>query len=463
MRKNIFVFLPDGIGLKNFVFTNFKDKSEKFGYSVTYWNNTVFPIKEELGFNEIIIKNAKNHFFSDLCKRGKRRIELKISYLKSQDKNYLAYSIEQSYKGYKNFIKSFITDLIVLFFSSSKGVRALTKLINKLERNTNYYKESFNKLSLNKPSFLFCTNQRPILAVAPILAARDLKIPTATFIFSWDNLPKATLVVEADYYFVWSNFMKEELQKYYPTIKENQIKITGTPQFEPHYNKNLLKPKEIFFNENNLDLNKKYICFSGDDVTTSPYDEYYLQDLAETVESLNKEGYNLGVIYRKCPVDFTEREDKILKKYNDIIYPINPKWENLGSSWNKVMPLKEDLQLLSNTICNSILVINIGSSMVFDSVIHKVPCAYINYNTEKVNTSLWDINKIYKFIHFRSMPSKKAVLWVNKKEDYKLIIKDVLNNNYSLKETKNWFNIITCSPQNNASENFIKEINKIIS
>lgn len=463
MRKKIFVFLPDGVGLKNFAFTNFKDKIEKFGYSITYWNNTVFPIKEELGFNEIIIKNAKNHFLSDLCKRGKRRIELKISYLKTQDKNYLAYSIEQSYKGYKNFIKSLITDLIVLFFSSAKGLKTLTKLINRLERNTNYYKESFNKLSINKPSFLFCTNQRPILAVAPILAARDLKIPTATFIFSWDNLPKATLVVEVDYYFVWSNIMKEELQKYYPAIKENQIKITGTPQFEPHYNKNLLKPKEIFFNENNLDLNKKYICFSGDDVTTSPYDEYYLQDLAETVESLNKEGYNLGVIYRKCPVDFTGREDEILKKYNQIIYPINPKWENLGSSWNNAMPLKEDLQLLSNTISNSILVINIGSSMVFDSVIHNVPCAYINYNTEKVNTSLWNINKIYKYIHFKSMPSKEAVLWVNKKEDYKLIIKDVLNNNYSLKETKNWFNIITFSPQNNASENIIKEINKIIS
>jgi hypothetical protein len=33
-----------------------------------------------------------------------------------------------------------------------------------------------------------------------LLAAQQLGIPTATFIFSWDNLLKATMVVETDYY-----------------------------------------------------------------------------------------------------------------------------------------------------------------------------------------------------------------------------------------------------------------------
>jgi hypothetical protein len=43
-----------------------------------------------------------------------------------------------------------------------------------------------------------------------LLAAQQLGIPTATFIFSWDNLPKATMVVETDYYFV-GDHMKLEL------------------------------------------------------------------------------------------------------------------------------------------------------------------------------------------------------------------------------------------------------------
>mgnify|MGYP000300712310 CR=1 FL=1 len=47
------------------------------------------------------------------------------------------------------------------------------------------------------------------------------------------------------------------------------------------------------------------------------------------------------------------------------------------------MPQKEDIKLLANTIRNSFLIVNIGSSMVFDAISHNKPCAYINYNTWK--------------------------------------------------------------------------------
>ncbi|WP_298880762.1 UDP-glycosyltransferase [uncultured Polaribacter sp.] len=462
MKKKILIFLPDGVGLRNFAFTDFYKKMSVEN-DVVFLNNTGFPLEEKLGIKEVKLNNLKTHFLTDLIKSAKNNIELKQNFKKYNNKAYLSYIFPRKSKTFKQFVKNIIINFYIIFYNYKKGVKKINNKINKLERSTETYKKSLLLLKNEKPDLVFCTNQRPILALSTILAAKDLKIPTATFIFSWDNLPKATLVVETDYYFVWSNFMKEELQKYYPSIKENQIKITGTPQFEPHFNKDLLKLKEDFFNEYKLDLNKKYICFSGDDVTTSPYDEYYLQDLAEIVQILNKEGYNLGIIYRKCPVDFTGREDEILKKYNDIIFPINPKWENLGSSWNKVMPLKEDFNLLANTLKNSILVINIGSSMVFDAVIHNVPCAYINYNNNSVNTKLWDINKIYKFIHFKSMPSKKAVLWVDKKSDFEKIIRNVLKNDSTILETQKWFNKITFFPQEKASENIINEINKILS
>jgi hypothetical protein len=68
-----------------------------------------------------------------------------------------------------------------------------------------------------------------------------------------------------------------------------------------------------------LDLTKKYICYSGDDETTSPLDQYYLEDLAMVVRNLNAKGENLGIIYRKCPVDTTTRYDEVVEKYKDCI------------------------------------------------------------------------------------------------------------------------------------------------
>ena len=160
-------------------------------------------------------------------------------------------------------------------------------------------------------------------------------------------------VVETDYYCVWSDHMKAQLLQYYPFVKESQIFITGTPQFEPHYNKSLFTTREAFFKKYQLDNNKRYICFSGDDETTSPLDQYYLEDLAKAVRDLNKRGYNLGVIYRKCPVDLTSRYDEVLEVYKDIITSIDPIWNAVGNMWNQVMPTKEDVALLVNVCLHS--------------------------------------------------------------------------------------------------------------
>ena len=90
--------------------------------------------------------------------------------------------------------------------------------------------------------------------------------------------------------------------------------------------------------------------------------------------------------------------------------------------------------------------------MVFDAVCHNKPCAYINYNTEKGDVSKWDIQKIYKFIHFKSMPSKEAVLLVNIKDDYSTLIDTILKGNFKLEQTKKWFSKINNFPKDSSEE-----------
>ena len=460
--KKVFVFLPDGVGLRNFVFGNFHKKAKEHNYYITYWNNTKYRIKHKTGYNEIKIVNAKNHFLSDLVKKAKTNIELNNSYKRTKDKAYLSYIFEVPNNSFKQLVKNLIVKYFILTNSHEKSVEKLFVKIAKYERKTTYYKQSLETLEKEKPNFLLCTNQRPILAVAPMLAAKDLGIPTAVFIFSWDNLPKGMLVVEADFYFVWSEHMKNELLYYYPHIKQSQIRVTGSPQFELHFDDINIDNKEIFFSKHNLDISKNYILFSGDDVTTSPYDHFYLEDLAKIVREKNMNyDFKLGIIYRKCPVDFTERHLNIVKEYKDVIVCINPLWENLGNGWNTVMPLKEDSSLLANTIRYSELVVNVGSSMVFDAVSHGKPCAYLNYNVSKGDTSKWNIEKIYKFIHFKSMPSKKAVLWINSKEDYNAIIDQVFENYKDLKPTKEWFKRVNNFPQD-ASCQILRSIEYIL-
>lgn len=463
MNKKVFIFLPDGVGLRNFALTNFNTIGKKIGYEIVYWNATPFKIRDELGFDELMIENQNLHPFTTLFTSARKRCELNVFDKKFNEKVYNTYNFPQSYKGIKNALKSIYVNFLVSFKSNEDGVIYLREKIKKLERSTKKYEYCRKQLIEHKPDIVFCTNPRPTQAIASILAAQDLGIPTASFIFSWDNLPKATTLIEPDYYFVWSDYMKNELMLYCPYVQPDQIFVTGTPQFESHFDTSLLQSKEDFFKRYNLKLEKKYICFSGDDVVTSPLDQYYLEDLAISVHELNQKGYNLGIIYRKCPVDFTERYDAVLNKYKDVIVSIDPLWRPLGKNWNQIMPTKEDFALQANICHHAEFVSNIASSMVFDFVAHDKSCLFFDYEQPQLKKGIRDIGQNYHYIHFRSMPSQEAAIFVRDKLKLTTIVKAILDGKQSnVPDGKKWFNVIVGNEPTIASEKIWDAINKIV-
>lgn len=458
--KKLFILLPDGVGLRNFAFTSFVELGKKQGWEVVFWNQTPFDLTA-LGYREIKLQ-GKPMPITDIIKRAKISSELDHFTWKFQDLVYQTYRFPSSGSGLKSRVKNL---MISFFAATSRGEKGLAMLRQKMrdgERKSRYYRECREVLEQERPDFVFCTNQRPVNAIAPLTAAEDLGIPTGSFIFSWDNLPKATMVVEPEHYFVWSEHMKQELLNYYPHIKANKVWVTGTPQFEPHLDLKLRKEKSQFFSENGLDPQKEYICFSGDDVTTSPDDPHYLSDVAEAVTQLNSEGYNYGIIFRRCPVDFSSRYDQVLENYKELIIPIAPKWEQIGDNWNAILPTREDLELQVNTILHSKLVINLGSSMVFDFALLDKPCLFINYDVPEKKIEDWYTQKIYNFVHFRSMPSSEAVLWLNSKNEIKEKTILALNSpEPHIDLAKSWLRKINLHPPQEASTRIWKAIDAI--
>jgi len=461
-KNKIFILLPDGVGLRNFAFTNFNQIGTDKGFEITYWNATPFNLKE-LDLCEIKINNPKIHPLTDFYKKAQIQIELNLNIKKSGNSIYDYYRFPHSINNLKDVIKVSFMKWLIFINNSENGLKNIKNKIKFYERKSKLYIDSHKTLKNEKPSLVFCTNQRVTSAVSSILAAQDLGIPTATFIFSWDNLPKGTKIIDTDFYFVWSEHMKNELQYYYPYINENQIFITGTPQFEPHFDENYLLSKDVFFKEYGLDLSKKYICFSGDDITTSPNDPQYLFDVTKAIRKLNSKGHNLGIIFRRCPVDFSTRYDAVLEENKDIIVSIIPKWKNIGDTWNAILPTKEDLILLVNTIFHSVLVINLGSSMVFDFAAFNKPCGFINYEVINKDFPNWSVKKIYSFIHFKSMPSKDTVFWLTNPEEIDIQIEKRLNNddNFIVQNAKKWFEIVNQHPPAEASQRIWNAINSI--
>jgi hypothetical protein len=85
-----------------------------------------------------------------------------------------------------------------------------------------------------------------------------------------------------------SDLMKKSLLFFY--IHESHFVVGTLHQFT--WIKINQSSKEELFRQNNLDINKKYICFFWDDI--SPDDPAYLHDLVKAVIKQQCKGHHLG-------------------------------------------------------------------------------------------------------------------------------------------------------------------------
>lgn len=461
-KKKIFILIPDGVGLRNFAYTAVYSGLQERGHEVVFWHFTPFDIGA-MGYREIKIESAAAHLFTNVLKVMRIRFDLKLNTRRTKDDIYKCYYFKPSFRSIREGVRNLLIEIGVFLMSPDKGIARVRRWIKKKESQTIYFKECLETLKREKPDLVFCTNQRTVYAIAPILAAQSLNIPTATFIFSWDNLPKATMALETDYYLVWSDYMKNELKFYYPYISCEQIIVTGTPQFEPYFYKHLLKDRATFCKEHGLEASRSYICFSGDDRTTSPYDQQYLKDLAIRVRKWNTAKQDtIGIVFRRCPVDFSDRYDGIIEEFKDVITVLAPKWDMVADRWNGILPTPADLGLLVNTIAHTEAVVNLGSSMVFDYASFNKPCVFVAYDGGPLSPCR-SVNTIYKYVHFRSMPTKDAVIWVYQPDEFENALQQIFTGAATTIAAANkWFNIVNLHPVDQASSRVIAALEKII-
>lgn len=457
--KHILFLVPDGVGIKNYLYSeiiaHIKNKAE-----ITIWSPLPIEAFDDVkklhqikfGYKQIKLQpeSALTRLYREATTyaRLKRNAKLKDNptILMNWRKPNYNVKVKLLYKLAEilgNYISSNYTK--ILKFETKSRRHISPKIISS-------YKKDLEDLS---PSSVFITHQR-VPGIMPIcMAAKSLGIKTATAIFSWDNLPKARLAVTTDYYIVWSQWMKDEMKDYYPEILQENILLLGTPQFEFYLDNSSILSRTEFAEKYGLDVRKKWVCFSGDDVTTSPYDPDFLNDVAE---SLYSEKELVQIIFRRCPVDFSNRYNRVLDKYSNLIVSIDPLWNiEADTGWTGYFPKYEDINMQINLAYHCEAVINLGSTMALDFATFNKPCLYLNYNPS--TDSSWSTEKIYNFQHFRSMKGLKPVGWINKKDSILEQVVRVFNSPQDIApDIQIWKEKLVLHPLNSNSEKIAKAI-----
>lgn len=283
-------------------------------------------------------------------------------------------------------------------------------------------------LQEDQPSHIFFTHQRPPYLAPFLYAAQHLNIPVSTFIFSWDNLAsKGRMLGAFDYFLVWSHLMKSELLHFYPTVKNEQVKVVGTPQFEPYVMPKYETTVEYFYTKFRLDANLKTICYSCADVSIGQNDPIVISAIADAIRN-NAIAIPSQLIVRTSPAEDDSRFKAVKEEYPEIIWNV-PKWilirENHAESWSQRIPSEEDIKDLRSLLECVDLNINMCSTMSLDFMLFDTPV--INTVFGNSGNGLYDDQRFLNYGHFKKVVDSQSVTIAKNQEELIDQINQALN------------------------------------
>lgn len=409
MKKKIGIVITDGVGYKNFILSDFISSFKK---NQELHILSCLPIG---AYDQEVKDKAKIHhipeFRESLLIWTIRRAK-ELSHLRTNLKH--NYAFEFNYKKQlptnikgRNLINFFLYYLL-LVINFKKLSLFFEKYQYYLLKKNNYTKKIENLILPFNLSVLFFTHQRPSF-ISPILSvAKKAHITTSTFIFSWDNLStKGRMAGAFSDYLVWSDLMAKELHYFYPEVDKEKIHVVGTPQFEHYYMDKFKVEKEEFLAKFDIGKDKKILCYSCGDVSTSRNDVLYIQILAEAIEK----GFikNVVLLVRTSPAEDNERFKKVISKHKNIRWNF-PKWEVHKAEhqelWSQRISTKEDQKDMYSIIRYSDININMLSTMSLDFMCYDKPVVNPVFGNEK--NGLYNDQRFLRYNHIAIMTSFNA-------------------------------------------------------
>ncbi len=409
----IVLLVPDGVAVRNYIYSDFIKELKDANFDIILYHqvpdsaiNAINEVKKNEISEIVRIPDFKVNFFSRILQESIVYARLLLNSQKLENKSILLFW-NRNQKGFKRLTLLKISEIVGFLISKNYAlILQIETIFDNSIRNNSAIKSIEEDIERINPDYILNLHQRAVISAPIINVAKKKSIQTGTVIFSWDNIPKARLISRYDNYFVWSKLMKQELCLLYPEVNGNSVKVVGTPQFEFYFKSDYKQSKSDFFATFGLDLDKKTICFSAND-TSSPYEANYLEDLCEELMKIEVKE-RPQILFRKCPVDKSNRFDVVIEKYSDIVISIEPDWriESDDTSFVCIYPSYNDIQLLVNTVLHSDVVINLGSTMAHDFAVYNKPCLYLNY--DPVQNSIFKVKDVYAFSTFHEYESHRC-------------------------------------------------------
>lgn len=315
-----------------------------------------------------------------------------------------------------------VKKLTSLPFANQPGLRVLSKIertSSRILKTTEFYLKLYRQL---KPKLVFNGSHiHSRVAIQAIQAAQWLKIPTATFIFSWDNLTsQGRIMLPYDYFLVWNETLREQLLEMYDWITPEKVFVTGTPQFDFHFRENFYRTREDFCQSIGADPARPIVLYTTGMPNHMPDEPEIVEQIADILREI-AEDKRPQLLVRIYPKDLTGRFEPLKNRRRDILFP-KVAWE---SQW--LTPMYEDSYDLVNSLRHAALGINVASTVSLELCMFDKPVINVGYNPPGVDETVLSYRDYYDFDHYKPLVESGAVQVAHRPEELKMLIRTALS------------------------------------
>lgn len=267
----------------------------------------------------------------------------------------------------------------------------------------------------------------------PILRiAKEIHIPTVTFIASWDNVWKIDRLIAsridiaiADRFIVWNEIMKEHLMQTFPNIERESIAVIGAPRLDyfTHKDKIAIK-KEIYAAFGFEDTSRPFIHLA----TTELYPMQYLAKTLYKGIQAHKIP-NRPYLYASIHPGGQVEKYKAFEEYGFTVRRSPGRNDAISIPSFKYAPTEKDMYFLIGVFTHAAVLLNHSSTVALESLMTGVPVININYGMP-LDWWRWRRSMVVRDFqqHYHDLISDGATYVVTSKKQLVSCVADALNN-----------------------------------
>jgi len=403
-RRKVLVILPRGEAYRNFVYSGFLALlSDNLDVSVAAVNPG--------GMMHTLLRGASSEEFTLEPREARFPVLWMRRILDAAHFHYLDSSAVRERRRrvvlgrqHRIFGGSEIIEIVARRFASPGGLALLSRMERRLSRlvRARGFGDTYGDIS--RFDLVFNTSHSHSDAALPLVEmARWAGVPTCTFLFSWDNLTTQGRIPDVyDSFLAWNEDIAQDLLRIYPRIRDEQVVVTGTPQFDFHFDRANVWDRERWAAEVGIDPTRPVVLYSTSMPYHTPGEPELVEILADCLTDIGLEN-RPQLLVRVYAKDLSGRFESLRARRTDIVFsPVY--W---SADW--LTPLPEDTALWTSTLYHVACGVNVASTVSLELCMFDKPVVNVAFNPPSVPKSQLDYAVYYGFDHYAPVVSSGAV------------------------------------------------------